>query len=110
MEQDMTRLCDEKFSRKSDNVFCHRGGSDETSLMVDGAKVSFRKPSVRKQGKEVKLPSLSKMRDQDLLDQQMQNRIMRDVSTRNNVEVISRFSEKTGISKSAASRSFKKVS
>ena len=110
MEQDMARLCGEKFSRKSEKNFCHRGGSEETSLMVDGAKVSVRKPRARKNGKEVELPSLSKMRDQDLLDQQMQNRIMRGVSTRNYAEVISGFSEKTGISKSAVSRSFKKAS
>ena len=110
MEQDMARLCGEKFSRKSEEDFCHRGGSEQTSLMVDGAKVSVRKPRARKDGKEVDLPSLTKMRDQDLLDKQMQDRVMRGVSTRNYAEVINGFSEKTGISKSSVSRSFKKAS
>ena len=110
MEQDMARLCGEKFSRKSEKDFCHRGGSEQTSLMVDGAKVSVRKPRARKDGKEVELTSLTKMRDKDLLDEQMQSRIMRGVSTRNYAEVINGFSEKTGISKSSVSRSFKKAS
>lgn len=110
MEQDMARLCGEKFSRKSVNEFCHRGGSERTSLMVDGAKVSVRKPRARKAGKEIELPSLAKMRDQNLLDQQMQGRLMRSVSTRNYAEVIGGFAKKTGISKSAVSRAFKRAS
>ena len=66
MEQDMERLCGARFARKGDDDLCHRGGSERTSLMVDGAKHEIRRPRARKDGEEVELPSLEKMRDQDL--------------------------------------------
>lgn len=110
MEQDMVKLCGKPFSRKSDEDLCHRGGSEWTSLMVDGAKHPARRPRARKDGEEVELPSLTKMRDRDLLDKQMQERVMRSVSTRNYSDVINGFAEKTGVSKSAVSRAFKRAS
>ena len=110
MEQDLQCLCGKPFARKLGEDLCHRGGSEMTSLLVDGAKLSVRRPRARKDGEEVELPLLEKMRDQDLLDQQMLSRILRGVSTRNYAGVINGFSEKTGISKSAVSRSFKRAS
>ena len=83
---------------------CHRGGSEWTSLLVDGAKHSVKRPRARKGGEEMLLPSLEKMRDQDLLDQQMLARIVRGVSTRNYEGVINGFAEKTGVKKSSVSR------
>lgn len=109
MEQDMEQLCGKPFARKQDE-FCHRGGSEMTSLMVDGAKHSVRRPRARKDGEEILLPNLEKMRDRELLDSQMTSRLMRGVSTRNYAEVINGFSEKTGISKSSVSRAFKRSS
>lgn len=110
MEQDMQQLCGVPFARKSSDGLCHRGGSDMTSLMVDGAKVPVGRPRARRNGKEVELPSLEKMRDQDLLDSQMLQRIMRGVSTRNYEGVINGFAEKTGVAKSSVSRAFKRAS
>jgi transposase-like protein len=110
MEQDMELLCGARFGRKSADGLCHRGGSEKTSLMVDGAKYSVRRPRARKGGEEVDLPSLAKMRDRDLLDDQMMERIVRGVSTRNYEGVINGFAGKTGISKSAVSRAFKRSS
>lgn len=109
-EQDMARLCGKPFSRKSDDELCHRGGSEMTSLMLDGAKYSVRRPRARKAGDEVELDSLSKTRDQDLLDKQMLSRLMKSVSTRNYSEVISGFAEKTAVSKSSVSSAFKRAS
>lgn len=110
MEQDMERLCGVRFGRKSGEDLCHRGGSEKTSLMLDGASYSVRRPRARKNGEEVELESLTKMRDRDLLDQQMQERLVRGVSTRNYEGVISNLSSKTGISKSSVSRAFKRSS
>lgn len=110
MEQDMELLCGSRFRRKTGEDLCHRGGSEWTSLMLDGAKYPVRRPRARKDGEEMQLPSLEKMRDQDLLDRQMLSRIMRGVSTRNYSEVISGFSEKTGVAKSSVSRAFKRAS
>src|SRR6185312_16874680 len=56
------------------------------------------------------LPSLAKMRDQELLDSQMLNRIVRGVSTRNYDGVINGFAEKAGVAKSSVSRAFKRAS
>lgn len=109
MEQDMNRLCGAPFARKNEGL-CHRGGSDWTSLMVDGAKLPVPRPRARKAGQEVELPSLAKMRDQELLDQQMLGRIVRGVSTRNYEGVINGFAEKTGVAKSSVSRAFKRAS
>ena len=109
MEQDMLRLCGAAFARKGEGL-CHRGGSDQTSLMVDGAKLSVGRPRARKNGEEVDLPSLAKMRDRDLLDGQMLDRIVRGVSTRNYEGVINGFAEKTGVAKSSVSRAFKRAS
>jgi putative transposase len=110
MEQDMELLCGKPFTRKQEGDLCHRGGSEMTSLMVDGAKHSVRRPRVRKGGEEMELPSLEKMRDRELLDGQMVARIVRGVSTRNYADVINGFSEKTGVSKSSVSRAFKRAS
>jgi putative transposase len=110
MEQDMERLCGSPFSRKQNANLCHRGGSERTSLMIDGAKHEMRRPRARKNGEEVELPSLEKMRDQELLDRQMLTRIVKGISTRNYESVINGFSEKTGVSKSSVSRAFKRAS
>lgn len=109
MEQDMQRLCGAPFARKTEGL-CHRGGSDWTSLMIDGAKLPVPRPRARKAGQEVELPSLTKMRDQELLDSQMLGRIVRGVSTRNYEGVINGFAEKTGVAKSSVSRAFKRAS
>jgi transposase-like protein len=105
----MRRLCGKPFERKSKGL-CHRGGSEYTSIMVDGAKMSFRRPRARRRGQEVDLPNLIALRDQDLLDQQMLARLMKGVSTRNHKSVINGLSEKTGISKSSVLRAFKRAS
>lgn len=109
MEQDILRLCGAPFVRKHEGL-CHRGGSDWTSLMVDGAKLPVGRPRVRRNGKEVELPSLTAMRDRDLLDEQMLGRIVKGVSTRNYESVINGFAEKTGVAKSSVSRAFKRAS
>ncbi len=70
----------------------------------------MQRPLARNESGEFVLPSLAKLRDRDLLDSQMQSRIVRGVSTRNYEEVISGFAEKTGISKSSFSRAFKRAS
>lgn len=110
MEQDMARLCGKPFSRKDNGDLCHRGGSEETSLMLSGAKYPMRRPRARKNGQEVELPSVARLRDRELLDTQMLARMMKGVSTRNYESVINGFAEKTGVSKSSVSRAFKRSS
>jgi putative transposase len=110
LEQDMEQLCGRPFQRKSNFELCHRGGSETTSFMLDGALHSAKRPRARNADGEVELPSLAKLRDRDLLDKQMQSKLVRGVSTRNYEEVVANFANKTGISKSSVSRAFKRAS
>ena len=110
INEDMERLCGNAFARKGAAGLCHRGGSEQTSLMLAGAKYPMRRPRARKDGEEVELPSLAKLRDRDLLDVQMLARLMKGVSTRDYQDAIDGFSEKTGISKSSVSRAFARSS
>ncbi|MFX5817145.1 IS256 family transposase, partial [Acinetobacter baumannii] len=89
-----------RFSRKGENL-CHRGGSEKTSLLLDGAKYSMQRPRARRGDEEVELPTLARLQDRDLLDDQMLARIMRGTSTRNYEGVIGGFARKTGISRSS---------
>jgi hypothetical protein len=70
-------------------------------MILDGGKVSFRRPRVRKDGKEAGLETLEKLRDRDFLDAEMQERLLKGISSRHYSEVITGVAEKTGISKSA---------
>lgn len=110
LEQEANRLSGEPFSRKTEDLV-YRGGSAPTSLLVDGAKIPITRPRLRNaKGQEVPMPILEKLRDQDLCDEQMRTRIIHGVSTRNYKCLIDEFSKKTGVSKSAVSRAFKRAS
>ncbi len=110
LEQEVRTLCGDRFARKGEKQF-YRGGSAPTSLLYDGAWQEGTRPRVKdSDGHEVKLAMLGKLRDHDLCDEQMRNRLMAGVTNRNYDEVIDAFSKKTGISKSAVSEAFVRVS
>ena len=109
LEADAEALCGGRYARKGENL-CHRGGSEQTSIIVGGARYAVRRPRVRDGSGEVELPSLSKLRDRDVLDRKMHERMMLGVSTRNYAPVIEGYSKKLGVSKSSVSRAFERVS
>jgi len=110
LEQDARKLAGIPFSRKNDELL-YRGGSAKTSLLVDGGKIQIERPRVKDhKGREVTLPILEKLRDQDLLDEQIASRLMLGASTRNYQPLVDTFSKKTGVSKSAVSRAFVRAS
>lgn len=110
VQQDVERLCGPIFARKAGQGWCWRGGSEETNVVVDGGRLPFRRPRVRDKDGEVQLPVLAKLQDQDLLDGQIQERMLRGVSTRNYEPVVSAYAKKLGISKSSCSRAFVRAS
>jgi len=110
LEQDVEALCGQRYERKQNDGLCHRAGSDETSIILDGVKVKTRRPRVRNEEGEVELPTLAKLQDQDLFDDQIKHRLLRGISTRNYSEVVAAWSKKTGVSKSSVSRAFVRVS
>lgn len=109
LEQEVQSLCGAPFSRKGEEFF-HRGGSDQTSIILDGVKYPIKRPRVRGEDGEVELQMLGKLKDNDLFDSKIQDRIIRGITTRNYEDVISSYSEKTGVSKSSVSRAFVRAS
>lgn len=109
LKEEVFSLCGKPFERKT--LGYYRGGSAPTSIVVGGAKLQALRPRVKNYaGEEVSLPTLQKMQDRDLLDDQMLEKILRGVSTRNYSGVIDGITEKLGTSKSSVSRSFKRAS
>lgn len=109
LEQDAEALCGERYERKRGGQG-YRGGHDQTSVVVAGAKYGIRRPRVRESNREVELPTLAKLRNQDLLDQQMHQRLVLGVSTRNYEQVLDGYSEKLGVSRSSVSLAFVRAS
>lgn len=109
LEEDMERLCGKAFERKTRGL-CHRAGSEHSSIVLAEGKRRIRRPRARKNGKEVELPSLTAMQDQDLLDREILSRMVKSVATRNYESIIGGLAEKTGISKSSVSRAFVRAS
>jgi putative transposase len=109
LEQEVQSLCGNAFSRKS-GKFLYRGGSEKSSVAIDGAKFGILRPRVRGEDGEYALGTFSKLRDTDLFDDRIANRMMKGVTTRNYDSVISAYSKKIGVSKSSVSRAFVKAS
>jgi putative transposase len=109
LEQDAEALCGGRYERKQGGQG-YRGGHEQTSVVLEGAKYGIRRPRVRKDQREVELPTLAKLQSQDLLDQQMRQRLVLGVSTRNYEQVLDGYSEKLGVSRSAVSRAFIRAS
>jgi transposase-like protein len=109
LEQDAEALCGQRYERKNAGLG-YRGGHEQTSVVVEGAKYAVQRPRVRKENRELALPTLAKLQSQDLLDAQMQQRMVLGVSTRNYDRVIDGYSEKLGVSRSSVSRAFIRAS
>lgn len=105
LEEEVSALCGPSFSRKVEEQ-SHRGGSDQTSIIVQGAKYRIKRPRVRNAQGEVVLESLKKLQTQDLLDEKIHQAMLAGVSTRDYEKVVEGYSDKLGVSKSSTSRAF----
>src|SRR3712207_2331470 len=54
LEQDAETLCGERYERKRAGQG-YRGGHEQTSVVVEGARYAVRRPRVRKENREVEL-------------------------------------------------------
>lgn len=104
-EDDVQRVCGEKFSHKSSTQF-RRGGSEKTSVVISGAKHAVRRPRVRGPKGEVQLPSYTTIKHGDILDETMLGHMVEGVSTRGYERVAEEYADRFGISKSSVSRAF----
>ena len=109
LEQDVERLCGARYARKAEQG-CYRFGTEGTSIVVGGARYGVERPRIRSADGEVYPPMLGKLRSQDLLDDEMKERLLLGVSTRNYERVIEGYSDKIGVSKSSVSRAFRRAS
>lgn len=109
LERDVESLCGARYSRKGEGD-CYRFGSEQTSIVIGGARYRLERPRIRGAAGEVYPSTLRKLREQDVLDEQMKQRMLRGVSTRNYEEVIEGYSDKVGVSKSSVSRAFERAS
>src|SRR5581483_1300075 len=109
LEQAAEALCGARYERKRAGQG-YRGGHEQTSVVVEGAKYGIRRPRVRKANPEVVVPALAKLQSQALLDQPMRQRLVLRVSTRNYEQVINGYSEKLGVARSSVPRAFVRAS
>jgi putative transposase len=96
-----------KVSRDSEAV---RNGSDPGSVILQGQRVSVRKPRVKRAGKDVKLESYSALREYDMLCERVREHMIRGVSTRDYEPLLEEISESSGLKKSSVSKAFVRAS
>lgn len=109
LEQEVGLLCGRPHERKHGEL-CYRGGSEKSSILIDGAKYPIRRPRINDDDGERELETLQRLQDRDLFDGRIADRMMKGVTTRNYEPVISAYSKKLGIRKSSVSRAFKRAS
>ena len=107
--EEVEDLCGKRFSRKADDL-CHRGGSDDGSIIIHGQRVVVKKPRVRSGGEEINLESYSALQDYDLLCERVMKHMLSGVSTRNYNGLLDEISNSTGLKKSSVSKAFKEGS
>lgn len=106
LEQEVEALCGARYSRTGTHS---RYGSETTSILIGGARYRVSRPRIRGEEGEVYPETLAKLREPDLLDEEIKRRMLRGVSSRNYDEVIEGYSDKIGVSKSSVSRAFTRV-
>jgi len=109
INEEVSRLCGKPFSHKT-GAQCHRGGSQQGYISLQGGKYNLQKPRVRNGKGEVVLTSYEAMKGQDLLDDKMLDKMIGGVSTRKYEDIIDGYSERFDVSKSSVSRAFKRAS
>lgn len=105
LNQEVDQLSGARFSHKAEGQ-CWRGGSDQTRIVVGGEKVQVKRPRVRSEAGEVQLATLDRLQDQDIFDDEIRDRMVLGISSRNYEPAIKSWSEKLSVSKSNVSRAF----
>lgn len=105
LNQEVDELSGARFSHKAEGQ-CWRGGSDQTRIVVGGEKLQVKRPRVRDEHGEVPLQTLERLQDQDIFDDEIRNRMVLGISSRNYEPAIKSWSDKLGVSKSNVSRAF----
>ena len=108
-EQEVTALCGPRYKRNRQTEG-GRAGSEQGSIYWDGRREPVRRPRVRDKHGEVQLESYDALRDYDLFSDEVQQLLIRGVSTRDFSELTEKLDDDLPLSKSSASRAFKRSS
>jgi transposase-like protein len=108
-EQEVTALCGPRYERDR-LAECARAGSEQGSVYWDGRREPIRRPRVRNERGEVQLESYGALRDYDLFSDEVQQLLIRGVSTRDFTELTEKLDEDLPLTKSSASRAFQRSS
>lgn len=103
--EEMEKLCGPMFTRKG-SEFCHRGGSDPGSVILQGQRVKLQKPRLKRGGKEVELQTYAALQGYDLLSGRVTKKMLAGVSSRDYGDLLEDIEGSTGLSKSTVSRAF----
>jgi transposase-like protein len=111
VEDEVVALVGEPWSRKGESSL-RRHGRTQTTVLLDGEPHLIDRARVRDQdaGSECPLQTLRALRDRDALDEEVKDRLVRGVSTRNYEGALTSLSEGLGLKKSAVSSAFQRAS
>ena len=108
-QDEITALCGPRHARDRD-AEAVRGGSEKGSILWDGKRMPVRRPRARDEDAEVALESYAALNDYDLFSDEVQQLLIRGISTRDFSEVTRKLDDDLPLSKSSASRAFIRAS
>ena len=111
VEDEVVSLVGEPWSRKGDSSL-RRNGRTTTTVLLDGEPHLLLRARVRDQdvGSEHPLQTLQALRNRDALDDEVKERLVRGISTRNYEDALTSLSDGLGLKKSAVSSAFQRAS
>lgn len=108
LEADRTALCGPRYAHQPERT-ATRAGTVPGEVVLGGRKVAIRRPRVRAQGREVPLPTLQALGDEDPLNRRVVEQMLVGVATRQyerSLEPVPAGVVSRGTSKSSVSRRF----
>ena len=108
-QDEVTALCGPRYAREHDSEAV-RGGSEQGSIRWDGKRIPVRRPRAKDEHGEVTLESYAALNDYDLFSDEIQQLLIRGISTRDFSEVTRKLDDDLPLSKSSASRAFIRAS
>lgn len=108
-EEQKELLCGKPWVRKEPGQG-RSGGTERGSVYLAGQRVPVTYPRVVRADSSRALDTYQALRSHDLLDPEVQAKLMRGVSTRDYSEVVTKIAEGTGLGKDTVSRAFIRAS
>ncbi len=104
-QDEIAALCGPRYVRQRD-AGAVRGGSEKGSILWEGKRMPVGRPRANDQDGEVLLESYAALNDYDLFSEEVQQLLIRGISTRDFSEVTRKLDDDLPLSKSSASRAF----